>query len=97
MRFRAQALPTLYWASLAIEARAQGPRRQLYGHSSAWSAGWRARARGGLMGGNRLSVGAGMEKPYWRTPGDSRRAARFEFIQTEHIEPVTVLWPPYEI
>lgn len=45
-----------------------------------------------LLGGIDLKLDHGW-KTYWRTPGDSGVAPRFDFSKSDNVEAVTVLWP----
>src|SRR5258706_14329045 len=83
---------TFLASTLAIEARAQDSSPwQRDGHSAVrLLAGSRSGAV--LLGGIAFQLQPGW-KTYWRTPGDSGGAARFEFSKSENIGAVTVLWP----
>jgi len=45
-----------------------------------------------MLGGLDLKLDKGW-KTYWRTPGDSGVAPRFDFSKSDNVEAVTVLWP----
>src|ERR1700682_5653178 len=79
-------------ASCPIEERAQDASPwQRDGHSAVrLLAGSRSGAV--LLGGIAFQLQPGW-KTYWRTPGDSGVAPRFDFTKSDNIEAVTILWP----
>lgn len=51
-----------------------------------------SRSGNAFLGGIAFEIQPGW-KTYWRTPGDSGVAPRFDFSKSDNIENVTILWP----
>src|ERR1700731_3603972 len=83
---------TVLASSLAGPARAQDSSAWLRDQHSAVRLLAGSRSGAVLLGGIAFQLQPGW-KTYWRTPGDSGVAPRFDFSKSENIEAVTVLWP----
>ncbi len=91
-RFLFSLAGTLLVAVASQDARAEDSSPWIRDQHSAVRLIAGSRSGNAFLGGIAFEIQPGW-KTYWRTPGDSGVAPRFDFSKSDNIENVTILWP----